>query len=251
MDELRRNESYKHNLRIEISWSSSSLSHVSSKIAPKVYCSSKLPWETDESSDLIAKGIQLPLGSIQENSRQVAPSAPIPFEGFLEHSQTSKPNFRKVANKILDLELPADEYIDIEEGKSLEDERVSKVAGLSAYTLNEISQVEHNNDEKPYGAISNQLADLNEPFELEDEASVKSCNLVADTHLSYNPLYKLSGRTNLGSQQNILVFSDDRPLEQEKKHERLSFTNNAGECSTLRFHFSHYTLTFLLMSTGN
>ncbi|XP_028763536.1 uncharacterized protein LOC114721831 isoform X2 [Neltuma alba] len=139
MDELRRNELYKHNnLRIEISWSGA-LSHVSSENAPKGCCSPKLALAAGESSVLVAESTLLPLGSVQEKIRQLCidPGPGVSLVGgLLKDPKPSNCNYKKVGKKILDLELPADEYIDCEEGDSVEDERVSRVAEVSVYTSN-------------------------------------------------------------------------------------------------------------------
>lgn len=237
-----------------MSSSSSSLSDVSSKIAPKACFSSKLPWATGESSVLTAERVQLPLGSMQEKSMQVTP-APTPIP--IVDSKPSKSNYKKIGKKILDLRLPAYEYIDVEEGESLEDAKASKVAGLSAYTLDGVSQVEHNINEKPYGANSNNFADLNELFEVEDEAALKPDDLVDNTPLRNTPVHALFRRTNLGPQnlphdviqysklqQDTQACSDDPPLEQGKKHEQLSSIDCAGENLIAKLHFSYYTLCY-------
>ncbi|KAK4252493.1 hypothetical protein QN277_014486 [Acacia crassicarpa] len=135
VDELRRNELYKHNnLSVEISWSGA-LPHVSSENAPKECFSPKLALAAAESSVLVAKSTLL-----QEKIRQLCP-VPSPgaslVQGLLKDSKPSNCNYKKVGNKILDLELPADEYLNCEEGDSVEDERVSRVAEVSAYTSND------------------------------------------------------------------------------------------------------------------
>lgn len=250
MDELKRNELDKHNLRVETSWSSSFPSHASSKNAERIYSSPNLPWLTGQSSARVAESIGLPLGAVQENSMQIySTPAPIPAEGFSKDSKLSASKYRKVGNKLLDLHLPADVYIDCEEGDSLEDERASKLPRVSAYTLEGISQAVYNSDKKPYAANSNGFTDLNEPFKLEEEAATKSGDLMGTTNQMKNPFHDLSTRTELQCQnlpnnviwnpykrQDHVVCSDNLPSEQEKKQEQLSFLTSAGEILTSRLH---------------
>ncbi|KAK7411376.1 hypothetical protein VNO78_02809 [Psophocarpus tetragonolobus] len=163
MDEIKRIELHNHGLRLETSSSSCSL-----------YYSQNLPWLTSQSSVLNAEGIQLPLASMQEKSQQLcstllpAPAPPpMAIKESFKHPKLSGLAYRKVGKKILDLQLPADEYID-SEGESSGDERVIKDTTLSTYTLNGISKVVHVTVEKPYGTNSNDFADLNLPFKLEE-----------------------------------------------------------------------------------
>ncbi|KAE9609643.1 hypothetical protein Lal_00006671 [Lupinus albus] len=122
MDGIRRNELCKHNLRLEASWPSSSLS---TKNAQKICFSPNLPWSTGQSSDLIDGSIQLPMASAQKKSRQICPgSAPTVTEESLKDSKEGK--YRKIGKKILDLQLPADEYIDSEEGECLDREKINQ-----------------------------------------------------------------------------------------------------------------------------
>ncbi|KAI4343920.1 hypothetical protein L6164_011212 [Bauhinia variegata] len=245
MDELKRNELNKHNLRLETSWSSSTLSHVSSKIDPRICCSPSLPWLTGQSSVLMAESIQFPLGIVQENNKQSC-LAPVPTEGCAKDPGLSESKYRKVGKKILDLQLPADEYID-GEGESLEDEGVRKMPKVSAYTLNGISQLVYT--DRPSlgsnGANSNGYVDLNALFKLEGKATTKSDDFVGYTCLRNIPSYDLSSSTKLGShnfsndfilnpkgRQNIDTRSDDPPLEQQKKHGRSFHTDNAGKNGT-------------------
>ena len=240
MDEIKRNELYKHNLRLETSWSSSSLCY-----------SSNLPQLTGQPSVLIAESIQLPLASAQEKSRQTYPAtipAPTATKEFLKDSKPSESTYKKVGNKFLDLQLPAEEYID-SEGDSLENERVTEIPQLSAFTLNGTSQVVYNCDEKPYGANCNGFADLNLP--LEGETGVKSVDLEAPILHRNSPFPELSRSTKLGphnhnfpndviqnlsNRQDFEDFSDDLMTKQGKKLGQLSLSNSAGESLSPSLH---------------
>ncbi|KAI4335940.1 hypothetical protein L6164_014534 [Bauhinia variegata] len=224
MDEIKRNELYKHNLSLETSWSSSTRSRVLSKNDQKTCCSPSLPWLTGQSSLLMAESIQLPLHSVQENNGKLC-LAPVPTEGYAKDPQLSELKCRKVGKKILDLQLPADEYIDSED-ESLEDDGFCKVPKPSLGSN---------------GANSNDYEDLNALVKLEGKVTAKTDDLVGYSCLKNIPSRDLSNSTKLGSQnlsndvilnpkkgKDIDACSDDLPLKQEKKHGPL-FYINAGQ----------------------
>ncbi|XP_027338612.1 uncharacterized protein LOC113852511 isoform X2 [Abrus precatorius] len=232
MDEIKRNELHKHNLRLETSWSSSSL-----------YYSQSMPQLAGQSSVLIGKSI--PLASVQEKSRQLCPNpAPTAIKESLKDSKLSESSYRKVGKKILDLQLPADEYID-SEGESFENERIMKQAPLSTDNLNGISQVVYKIDAKPYGVNSNGFTDLNLPFKLE-ESVVKSDDLGGQIHHGNYTFHDMPRRMALGSHnlpndaiQNLnkrqdLEACSDVPLpNQGKKQGWLSSGKNDGGFGSL------------------
>ncbi|XP_061346640.1 uncharacterized protein LOC133292261 [Gastrolobium bilobum] len=238
MDEIKRNESYNHNLRLEASRSSS---------AQQICCSPNFPWSIAQSSVLIAESVQLPLASAEEKRRQICPApahASTVTEESLKDSKLLESKYRKVGKKILDLQLPADEYIDSEECE--ENERVTVVAQVSAYSLNGISQVVSDSHEKPYGTNSKGYTDLNVPFKLKEEAAAKPYDLGPPTHHRNNPFYDLSRRTELGSQnfpndviqhlnkrQDLEACSHNPLPYHEKKHEWLSSRNSTGHSGGL------------------
>lgn len=231
MDEIKRSELYKHNARLEASWSSSALS---SKHAQKIGCSPNLPWSIAQSSVLIAESIQLPLAFSQEKSRQICPAhASTVTEESLKDYKLPESKCRKIGKKILDLQLPADEYIDSEEGE--ENERVTEVPQVSAYSLNGISQVVCDSHEKAYGNNSKGFTDLNVLFKIEEEAAAKSYNSEAPTHHLNKSFYDLSMKTKFGSQnlpndvikrQDLEGCSDNPLPNYEKKHEWQSSGNS-------------------------
>lgn len=256
MDEIKRNELHEHNSRLEASWSNSSLS---SKNAQKICCSPNLPWSTSQSSVLIAETFQLPLAPAQEKGIQIRP-APTVTEECLKDSKLSESKYRKVGKKILDLQLPADEYIDIEEGECLENEMVTEVPQVSAYSLNRISDVVCDSDEKPHGTKSHGFADLNVPCKLEEEAAAKSYDLGPPTHNRKNPFYDLSRRTKLGSQnfpddviqnlnkrQDLEACSDNLQPDLKKKHGLLSSSLSSTAKYSLFIYMYNYNFTCMLM----
>ncbi|KAJ7978474.1 DUF863 family protein [Quillaja saponaria] len=188
MDEIKMSQSCKYNF-LETSWSSEN--------AQKLCCSPVFPWlnsHCSQSTVSYANKVQLPLGSVAENNRQIH-NVPSPTEGCPKDSVEHK--CKKVGRKALDLQLPAEEYIGSEEGEASEYERHPEVTKVSGYFFNRISEVVHNRDEKPYpenkgvnsvhedASISESLsksfkglADLNEPVKLEEEVALMSDGLV-------------------------------------------------------------------------
>ncbi|CAJ1975332.1 unnamed protein product [Sphenostylis stenocarpa] len=230
MDEIKRVELHKHSLRLETSLSSSSL-----------YYSQNLSWFTSQSSVLNAEGMQLPLASMQEKSRRLCPT-PLPaIKETPKDPKLSGSAYRKVGKKILDLQLPADEYID-SEGESCDKERVIKEPPLSSYTLNGISKVVLNSVDKPFGTNSNGFADLNLPFKLAEETGVMYDDFGASIHHINYTFHDMPGRMRSGSHslpndviQNLKRKQDleaclDPPLRnQGEKHGQLPSDSGAGQ----------------------
>lgn len=235
MDEVKRNEVYKHNLRLEAPRSSSALS---SENTQKMFCLPSLPWPTAQSSVLIADSVEL----LKGKSRQIC-SAPAPAYASAETDESLKDynlpesKYRKVGKKLLDLRLPADEYISTEEDE--ENGRVTEVPQVSAYSLTGTSQAVRDSHDKSYGTNSRGFSDLNVPFKPEEAPAAKSYDLGGPTHQWNNPFYDPS-RTKFGSQnlpndviQNLrkrsyLEACSDNPLLvplHENKNEWLSSGN--------------------------
>ncbi|KAF7806228.1 uncharacterized protein G2W53_038389 [Senna tora] len=243
MDEVKRNELDKNNLRLETARSSSFLSRASSKNAERVCPSPNLAWSTSQSSAILAESIQLPLGSGQENGRQVycdPAHASTLTEGFLKDYTSSESKYKKFGNKLLDLHLPADEYIDTE-GDPLEDDRTLKLPKVSGYTLKGISQAVCNSGKKQYIANPNGFTDLNEPFKLNEEAAARSDDLMGPNSHGKKSFHDLFARKEPDShyfpndviwnpykRQDPEVCSNNLPSKQEKKHELLSFMSSSG-----------------------
>lgn len=242
MDEFKRSELHKQNVRLEPSWSSSALL---SKNAEKTFYSPNRPWSTSQSSVLFAESIQLPLAFAQEKSKQIFPAhASTVTEEPLKDYKLPESMCRKVGKKVLDLELPADEYIDSDEGE--ENVRVTEVLQDSAYSLNGVSQVLCDNHDKPRGNSSRGSdnlnvsfkLDLNVPLRLEVEAATKSSDKeVPSLHMN-NCLYDLSMKTIFGSQnlhndainkrQDLEGGSHNQRPDNEKKCEWKFSGHNGG-----------------------
>lgn len=241
MDEFKRSELHEQNVRLEPSWSSSALL---SKNAEKTFYSPNQPWSTSQSSVLFAESIQLPAFA-QEKSKQIFHAhASTVTEEPLKDYKLPESMCRKIGKKVLDLELPADEYIDSDEGE--ENVRVTEVPLGSAYSLNGVSQVLCDSHDKPCGNSSRGSdnlnvsfkLDLNVPFRLEVEAATKSYDKEAPAHHMNNCLFDLSMRTRFGSQnlhndvinkrQDIEGCSHNQRPDNEKKCEWKFSGHNGG-----------------------
>ncbi|KAI5416633.1 uncharacterized protein LOC127073752 [Lathyrus oleraceus] len=193
MDEIKRSELHKQNVRLEASWSSSALS---SKNAENKLCTPNLPWSASQSSVLFAESIRLPLVFAQEKNRHIFPAhASTVTEESLKDYKLPESKCKKIGKKLLDLQLPADEYIDSDEGE----------------------------ENVPF------KLDLNVPCRLEVEPAAMSNDVEGPAHHTNNCLYDLSMRTKFGSQnlrgdvinkrQDLEGCSHNQLLENEKKCE--------------------------------
>lgn len=266
MDEMRRNELYKHELRLETSKSNSVLSHVSTEYAQKTCHAPSLPWVNPACGGLCisgAKNVQLPLSSFQGKSTQACPD-PAQTEGCLKDLELLESKCKKIGKKVLDLQLPAYVYVDSEEEESLEDGKVPKVPNLSTYTSKGFTQAVYNSDIKPFCGSnelndvfheeastsllkkSTALADLNEPIKFEEEA-VSMSDLVGPTSCRKIPCLDVSQKTKSTfqiSSEEIIQNTQTRwdfesrsdvllSEKKERKREWPSFNDEAGNSTNL------------------
>ncbi|QHN80250.1 uncharacterized protein LOC107623029 isoform X2 [Arachis ipaensis] len=163
----------------------------------------------------------------QEKNRQRCPASettPTVIKDLLKDSELSQSTYRKVGNKILDLQLPAEEYID-SEGDSSESEK------STAFTLNGTSQV-----------VCNGLADLNVPFNLKEETGAESDDLQPRIHHGSSLVCDISRARksgwhnfpndaiqNLNKRKYLEDSSDDPMPKPGKKLVPMSSSNIAGQ----------------------
>ncbi|XLT71163.1 hypothetical protein HN873_027602 [Arachis hypogaea] len=187
----------------------------------------KLPLLAGQSSVLIVECIESLMALAQEKNRQRCPASettPTVIKDLLKDSELSQSTYRKVGNKILDLQLPAEEYID-SEGDSSESEK------STAFTLNGTSQV-----------VCNGLADLNVPFNLKEETGAESDDLQPRIHHGSSLVCDLSRATksgwtnflndaiqNLNKRKYLEDSSDDPMPKPGKKLVPMSLSNIAGQ----------------------
>ncbi|KDP41264.1 hypothetical protein JCGZ_15671 [Jatropha curcas] len=202
MDEVKRKELYKNRMPIETSLSSSPLaSQITSEDARKWHIPS-FPLANSVCAGPSTSGIEdmhSPLSSMKGSSLQASPL-------LSQNGGTSKDvemldsRPTKVRRKMIDLQLPADEYIDTEEGEQLRDE---SICGISSLLPNRYHKVVPENginlligtggknncqeetlQSESHTKTKNNLADLNEPIEVEDN-SASANGLLGCTNSQY------------------------------------------------------------------
>lgn len=163
MGEMKSKELYGHNLTLEISQSNSVFSHLSTEYAQKTWHAPSLPLENpacggESISD--ARHIQYPSSSVQGKNLESSPYA-AQVDCCLKDFELLESKCKKVGKRILDLQLPADVYIDSEDEESYENKNVHEVPDVSNYPSKRITQVMCKGDVKPFHA-SNVLNDFHE-----------------------------------------------------------------------------------------
>lgn len=187
MDEMKRNDLYKHHHSLE----TLQPNHV---LSPK--SSNYVQIQTSTSTRLLhcqppiseAKGSILPLHSYDGN-RGHAGLDPTCIESSSRAPEFMESNFKRFGKKILDLELPADEYFDSEEDGFSEVKMAPEVTDILTNVLENIPQVRDGGDKELSlggsgcnsvfsegnfisSSISSKrkvMADLNIPFKLEED----------------------------------------------------------------------------------
>ncbi|KAK9278754.1 hypothetical protein L1049_028331 [Liquidambar formosana] len=201
-----------------------------------------LPWVNpacDRPSVSSAENIQLPLSFTEGRKSMQAGHDFDQTEGNYKYSELLESKCQKFQKRKLDLQLPANEYVDSEEGEWFEEERDSDVP---SYSLRKISKVVPETDS--FLRRTTGLIDLNEPFQFEDAESLNSVDFLSPvTSHREIPNHDLSEKTNTGFQvlsketsQNTQTISDlescSNILDAEKKErggEWLPCNDEAGQ----------------------
>ncbi|KAJ0095587.1 hypothetical protein Patl1_16743 [Pistacia atlantica] len=220
MDEVKRKEQHKHRIPVETSYSPSHLtSQITSEDARKWHIPS-FPLANSVVARPSISGVEdihSPLSSMKGSCTQ---AVPLPFQngGSSKDVELLESRPTKVRRKMIDLQLPADEYIDTEDGEQFRDETIS---GSSSYLPNGNHKITSNSGVKlfagdgeksgcqqnasrsdSYLRSTNSLADLNEPIPVEetntsayfDLLSHASCNGEIKGHeLSTKTMPQLQG----------------------------------------------------------
>ncbi|XWS47974.1 hypothetical protein CRYUN_Cryun13aG0031600 [Craigia yunnanensis] len=189
MDEMKKNNLYKHHHSLETLQPNLVLSPKSSNYV-------QIPHHTSTSTNLVhcqrpiseAKGSIFPLHSYDGNRGQ-AGLDPTCIESSSKASEFMKSNCKMFSKKILDLELPADEYFDSEEEGFSEVKMAPEVTDIPTNAVKKIPEVRDRGDKElsvsgsgcnsvfPEGnfipsSISSKtkvMADLNIPVKLEED----------------------------------------------------------------------------------
>lgn len=274
MDE-RRDELHKHDLRFEVACSKIALSQSSSQ---KSLQAPSLPLVDLSHTRMSVSGpghTQSPVSVVQGKNMQAFPY-PARSEGCSKDVQIFESKCKKVGKKILDLQLPADEYIDSEECELLDNEKIAEVPEVTSHPLRRLPQDMCNSDGKPvlegtglnsvfYGdapspaSVLNKLrgleklkgsTDLIEPEKLEEEAAPMSDSFKGPTNqrellCCEVPVGRKSGFqvSSKGFLQNSQILQDLeacsilQPSHTESKQEWLSCNDEAGENLNARRHY--------------
>lgn len=161
MDDVKRRILSPQNIQCQ---STSFLPKISSEAAHGTRQIPSLPWVNPTASRLSV--------SSAEN-----------FQSTSSFSELSGSKSEKPKKKMFDLELPAEEYIDSEEEDEFGNKKVSELSEVPPYPTKRIQEVSQKSDLElfPCGDPSSRrtydLADLNEPLELEDAVATSSMDL--------------------------------------------------------------------------
>ncbi|XP_010258910.1 PREDICTED: uncharacterized protein LOC104598504 [Nelumbo nucifera] len=189
MDELRMKELHKYTLPVETTQSSLFSSQLSSEDAQKTRHIPSLPLVNSACSKpsvCDSEKTQPPFSFRKENGIHTCP-APTQ-KGSSSKDKLSESSSKKFPRKMFDLQLPADEYIDSEEGEPLEEEKASEISVVTNYPLrnsgaahdrdvklslgsggNPGSQADSLRSDSCLQSTHHGLADLNEPIPVEEE----------------------------------------------------------------------------------
>lgn len=271
MAEMKRIEFLGHHIRLETAQSNKIFSENSFECLHRTNKVSALPWLNpafSQSSTSGAKNSQLQSNYVEGKAMRDCCST-FQTEGFKKGTMLLESKCKKAGKRMLDLELPADEYIDCEQEESLAGGIAPPEA--SGYPMKSIAEDVQKNDVELFHGISDGnlvfqddnmtraqfsgktkcLADLNEPIKLEDEADPESNDFLGPVlDRRESPCQDLSGKRNSDFQarpkeaiQNIQTrgepdtFSCVLPLDKNKsRRECISDNDGAGENFILSKH---------------
>ncbi|XP_028084464.1 uncharacterized protein LOC114285612 isoform X1 [Camellia sinensis] len=183
MDEIKRRELSTHNNRLQTSHSSSFLFKISSEAAQRTWQTASLPWVNPAANRLPVLSSENFLSTSSFPVRRNVQAGPntAQTEHSLKDCKLLQSNCEKPRKKMLDLELPAEEYIDSEEENEFGEGKVSEVPAVPFYPPKRMIEVSekshlklfHCGDQGGFSSLdslsrrTNDLADLNEPIRLE------------------------------------------------------------------------------------
>ncbi|KAA8540999.1 hypothetical protein F0562_024863 [Nyssa sinensis] len=213
MDEIRRRELYKNQRQLQTSQSNPFLSQNSSEYPKSAWHVPSLPWVNPAGSRPSILGSENCQAALTFNELKSMQTGFYPAQT----EDGSKDGCRKSKKRMLDLELPADEYID-SEGEGFGEEKVSEVPCCPPTRMSEALPKSDFPCSGAFNSIlqggssssdlfsrkTNDLADLNEPAQLEDAEIPNSVTniLGSDTYHREIPRwdYDLSEKSTSGFQ---------------------------------------------------
>lgn len=185
MDEIKRKEMHRNRIPAETSLSSSPLaSHLTSEDARNWHNYSFAVANSICGRPSVSgvEGIHSPLSSMKGNS---SPTGPFPSQngGSSKDIEVLESRPTKVRRKMFELQLPADEYIDTEEGEQFDDKvsvishyypnrngKTARESGANIFLGDSVKGGLKGNSLRSDSCLRNinGLADLNEPIQLEE-----------------------------------------------------------------------------------
>ncbi|KAG6651122.1 uncharacterized protein LOC122313294 [Carya illinoinensis] len=239
MDEFKRKELHKNVMPVETLFSSSPFaSQITSGDAQKWYIPSFPPEKSVSARPSVSgvEDIHSPLNSMKGNGTQVGPF-PSQNGGSSKDLEVLDSRPTKVRRKLIDLQLPADEYIDTEEGEQFSKEKASV---MSSYHSNINHMVAPDNGGKLFlgdGGKSgfqgdalkpdtclesrNCLADLNEPIQVEETNASGNVDPLGQV-----VSYQTKG-LDLSAKPNLQFHSLPKGISLKSHHESDNGTRNS------------------------
>ncbi|KAM7484402.1 hypothetical protein LguiA_000411 [Lonicera macranthoides] len=211
MEEFKKKDRSKHQISTEPSSSSSRLpSHIPNEDARKWHIPS-FPLSNpgcSRPSILGADIINSPLSCTNGNSLQ-AGRVPLQNGSVSKDCEVLDSRPSKVRKKLFDLQLPAEEYIDTEEGEQIQDNnvnhRITTEKNTKLFLAGKIDCPGDTSESDSHLRSSVRLADLNEPIQIETGTTAPSvdflCRSIAKTKSQF-----------LGLPQEFVNGSDNRSL---------------------------------------
>ncbi|XP_052175838.1 uncharacterized protein LOC127790381 isoform X2 [Diospyros lotus] len=151
MDEFKMRELSKQKLQLQAPHSNSFLPEISSKSAQCTWQTPGLPWVRLAACKLSTSSSEnFQSVSSKWSSSQAGPCTAQDEDGLKEDLKLSGPKLEKPRRKMLDLELPPDEYINSEEEDHPGDGKLSKVPELPYYPPERMPGILLKKDLKPF-----------------------------------------------------------------------------------------------------
>lgn len=235
MDEIRRRKLVEDHLHLQALESKSFMSQLRSGISQKSYCPLVLDVTSIELSTLQRETFQGSSNSIV--GQRVPPGADLLTEqNVTKERKVSSPKSSASRKRMLDLELPAEEYIDIEDGEQFV--RESPVQGPNIL-ISELQQPRHSSkvnfvspgdssisNSSPRGSFL--LFDLNEPIQPDETGYPNSALESINTHEEIS---------NMDQDLSGTVHAECSTLKKEVTGGDISNVNSSDEVSSVEIAF--------------
>lgn len=253
MDEIKRRELSKRHFQLQTSLSHPFLSQIPSESTQKMtsHNAPSFPWVNSAYSRLSVintENFQVPLSFVGK-SMQASSDYSLTKSG-VKDSEFLVPKSKKFGKRMFDLELPAEQYIDSEEGEGIDDEKGSEVLEVPCYPLRKNSEILPQSDS--FFMKTNNLVDLNEPILPEEAAILNPTNIVTgdnclnsekDVDLNFLPSICLpdakvatENLSTINGEKELEDLSENTGIKKNDKYRVLGggsahdLTRNPGKC---------------------